>query len=52
MATAQEPTKAIGHLIDDLERIREELFVLQRSLEQHEARVTEKKPVKVRATGA
>jgi hypothetical protein len=31
-----DPPKTIGDLIDQLERIREELLVLQRSLEKHE----------------
>jgi hypothetical protein len=52
MTSAPEPTNAISHLIDELERIREELFVLQRSLEKHEAQEsTEPKPVKARTTG-
>jgi hypothetical protein len=53
MTSTQEPTQAIGHLIDDLERIREELFVLQQSLEQHETPESTEtvKAVKARATG-
>jgi hypothetical protein len=33
---AQQPPKAIGDLIDEVERIREELFVLQQELEKLE----------------
>lgn len=36
MTRAQQPPKAIGELIDEVERIREELFVLQQELEKLE----------------
>ncbi len=37
MATANEPPKAFGEIIDHIERIREELFALQMSLEKIES---------------
>jgi hypothetical protein len=36
MARSQQPPKTIGELIDKVERIREELFVLQQELEKLE----------------
>jgi hypothetical protein len=36
MTRAQQPPKSIGELIDEVERIREELFVLQQELEKLE----------------
>ena len=37
MASANEPPESIGKIIDDIERIREELLVLQRSMEKMES---------------
>lgn len=37
MATAKEPPKPIGEIIDKIEQIREELFILQKSLEKAES---------------
>jgi hypothetical protein len=37
MATAKEPPKSIGEIIDKIEQIREELFILQKSLEKTES---------------
>jgi hypothetical protein len=37
MATAKEPPKRIGEIIDKIEQIREELFILQKSLEKTES---------------
>ncbi len=37
MTRAQQPPKTIGELIDEVERIREELFILQQELEKLEA---------------
>jgi uncharacterized protein (DUF4213/DUF364 family) len=37
MATAKEPAKPIGEIIDKIEQIREELFILQKSLEKTES---------------
>ena len=36
MTRAQQPPKTIGELIDEVERIREQLFVLQQELEKIE----------------
>jgi len=36
MTHAQNPSKTIGELIDEVERIREDLFHLQRELEKLE----------------
>ena len=37
MALADNPSKTIGELIDDVERIREDLFRLQHGLEKMES---------------
>ncbi len=37
MANANEPPKPIAEIIDHIERIREELFILQGSLEKIES---------------
>lgn len=37
MARSGQPPKTIGELIDEVERIREELLVLQQELEKREA---------------
>jgi len=37
MAHADNPSKTIGELIDDVERIREDLFRLQHGLEKMES---------------
>ena len=37
MAFADNPSKTIGELIDDVERIREDLFRLQHGLEKMES---------------
>jgi hypothetical protein len=37
MTSANEPPKPIGEIIDHIERIREELFMLQHSLEKIES---------------
>jgi len=37
MANAKEPPKPIGEIIDHIERIREELLILQQSLEKIES---------------
>jgi hypothetical protein len=37
MATAKEPPKPIGEIIDKIEQIREELLILQKSLEKTES---------------
>jgi hypothetical protein len=37
MALADKPSKTIGELIDDADRIREDLFRLQRELEKLES---------------
>ena len=37
MARPDNPSKTIGELIDDVERIREDLFRLQRELEKVES---------------
>jgi len=37
MSSANEPPKPIGEIIDRLERLREELFILQKSLEKTES---------------
>jgi hypothetical protein len=37
MANAKEPPKPIGEIIDHIERIREELLNLQKSLEKMES---------------
>jgi hypothetical protein len=37
MPRAHKPSKRIGELIDDVERIREDLFRLQRELEKMES---------------
>lgn len=37
MAAAKEPPKPIGEIIDRIEQIREELFILQKSLEKTES---------------
>jgi hypothetical protein len=37
MANTKEPPKPIGEIIDHVERIREELFILQKSLEKIES---------------
>jgi hypothetical protein len=37
MTRTQQPPKTIGELIDEVERIREQLFVLQQELEKREA---------------
>jgi len=37
MASTNEPPKPIGEIIDQIERIREELFILQKSLEKTES---------------
>jgi len=37
MTHANEPPKSIGEIIDHVERIREELFILQGSLEKIES---------------
>jgi hypothetical protein len=37
MTNVNEPPKPIGEIIDHIEQIREELFILQRSLEKIES---------------
>ena len=37
MASANDPPKTIGEIIDHIERIRDELLVLQRSMEKMES---------------
>jgi hypothetical protein len=50
VATPKNPPKTIGELVDQLEGIREELFSVQRSLEDLETLVSTKplKPGKLR----
>lgn len=37
MSSANDPPKTLGEIIDDIERIREELLVLQKSMEKMES---------------